>query len=593
MKPSNKLSLIHLSETLSIVFQSSHKWTLISALITIVRGCIPLLLLYVVKELIDVVSSHINGAESDLNKLYFTVALTAFFFLINAISGSVSSLVRERQSHYINDFVQDIIHKKTINIPYKYFEDANYQNTFYRALGDSSFRPARVFNSLLIIAQNSLTLLLILLVLSSAHWAMIPILIVSGIPIFYFRIIYTRKIYNYRKQHTEDERRVHYFNRLLTGKDFAKELRIFNLGDSFKEEYEFFKHDLRDKQWSLSKSKTKSEILVQLFATVVLLLIIAFVMNKAINGEITAGAMAMYFLALQRAYSVLQGLLGSLSSLYEDNLFLKNFFAFKNIDVKNEKTNAHFPKSIRSGIKISNLSFKYTNSKSWVLKNINLDIPRGKTIALVGNNGCGKTTLVKLLSGLYQPTSGQITIDNYNLHDISQNELANNISVIFQDFMLYNVNAQDNICYGNVRREKNLTSTQGAAQKAGINELFTNLPNGYNTTLGTLFKGSQMLSQGEWQRTALARSFYNTEAQVIILDEPTSSLDAFTESKLIAHFKEITKDKTAIIVSHRLSTIKLADIIVVMKDKSIVEVGSPQELLDKKGVYYDMINSLK
>ncbi|MBR8536293.1 ABC transporter ATP-binding protein [Carboxylicivirga sediminis] len=593
MKRVNKLSINHLLESLRIVYRSSPKWTLINTIITIIRGCIPLLLLYVVKELIDVVTNHINTINNNPQHLYYIIGATALFFLLNAISGSVSSLVRERQSHFVNDYVQNIIHKKTINIDYKYFEDANYQDTFYRALNDANFRPARVFYGILQLAQNSLTLLLILIILSNIHWAMIPVLIISGAPIFYFRIAHTRKIYQYRKQHTEDERRVHYFNRLLTAKDFAKELRVFNLGETFKREYEYFKHDLRDKQWTLSKSKTLYEVAVQVLATIILLLIIGYVVQQTVEGHISSGSMAMYFLALQRAYAVLQGLLSSLSSLYEDNLFLQNFIEFNNISIEKSIANQLFPNPIKTTIEIKNVSFKYPNTNKWVLKNISLTIPKGKTVALVGRNGCGKTSLVKLLAGLHQPNEGQITVDNINWHHIASSEISKNISVIFQDFMLYNVSAANNIRFGNMRRKDENGIIQEAAQKAGIHELFSNLPEGFDTTLGTLFKGSQMLSRGEWQRTALARSFYNTDAQIIILDEPTSSLDAFTEAKLIAHFKEITRNKTAIIVSHRLSTIKLADIVVVMENSGIAEVGAPDELLKQRGVYFSMLESLK
>jgi ATP-binding cassette subfamily B protein len=589
----NKLSLHHLFEALKIVYKSTPKWTIINSFVTIIRGGIPLLLLYVVKQLIDVVNNHMTGIDNDPQHIAFIVGLTAVFFLLNSVSGSVSSLIRERQSHFVNDYVQNIIHKKTINIDYKFFEDANYQDIFFRALNDASFRPARIFYSILQIGQNALTLLLILIILSNVHWGMVPLLIASSVPIFYFRINYTRKLYNYRKKHTEDERRVHYFNRLLTAKDFAKELRIFNLGQTFKKEYEYFKNELRDKQWSLAKSKTFSEILVQFFATLVLIFVIAYVVLLATEGHISSGSMAMYFLALQRAYSVLQGLLSGLSTLYEDNLFLRNFSEFRNINVEKPLATNQFPAPIKESIQLRNISFKYPNTSKWVLKDINLTIPKGQTVALVGNNGCGKTTLVKLLSGLHQPNEGSILVDGQNWQSISPYELSQNISVIFQDFMLYNVSASDNIRYGSMQRACHPSLIEEAAQKAGIKEVFSNLPNGFDTTLGTLFKGSQMLSRGEWQRTALARSFFNEDAQLVILDEPTSSLDAFTEANLIAHFKDIIKDRTALIVSHRLSTIKLADMVVVMKDAGIAEIGTPEELLKQKGVYYQMIQSLK
>ncbi len=587
-------SLTYILKSISIVYRSSPKWTCINTFVTIIRGIIPLLLLYIVKQLIDVVDSYIHNSFIDNTTLYFTIASAGVFFMLNSLTGAFNTLVRERQAHFVNDYIQNLIHKKTANIPFGYFEDANYQNIFYRALSDATIRPKRIFYGLLQIFQNILTLALILIVLTQIHWLMLPVLFIAGSPIVFFRVHYSQKLYHYRKEHTEDERKMHYYNRLLTAKDFAKELRVFGLGNLYKTEYENVKNKLRAKQWKLAKTKTSWEASVQVISTLVLLSIIVFVIKEAIDGHISNGSMAMYFLALQKAYSVLQTFLTSLTSLYEDNLFLKNFFDFQKIETKrNQNECEHFPLPIKDGIHLSNIYFKYPNTDKWILKDINLTIPKGKTVALVGKNGCGKTTLVKLLAGLYTPTKGSIKVDNTNWHNIDSTELSNNISIIFQDFMLYNVTALDNIRFGNTRRQTNIKDIRLAAEKAGIDHLFSNMNKGYNTTLGTLFRDSQMLSRGEWQRTALARSFYNTNAQLIILDEPTSSLDAFTEANLISHFKEITKDKTAVIVSHRLSTIKLADIIIVISNSGVAEVGSPDELIKKQGAYYEMIESLK
>lgn len=251
-----------------------------------------------------------------------------------------------------------------------------------------------------------------------------------------------------------------------------------------------------------------------------------------------------------------------------------------------------FPKEITQGIKFNNIGFKYRNTNTWVLQGLNFTIKPGETIAIVGANGSGKTTLIKLLAGLYEPTEGKIFVDATDWSSIRSDELAKNVSVIFQDFMLYNVSAQDNIWYGNVQGERNDELIHGAAKDAGVHNLFSSFAKGYDTTLGNLFKGSQPLSQGEWQRTALARSFYN-QATLILLDEPTSSLDAFTEAKLLDHFKSITQNRTAVIVSHRLSTIKLADRIVVLDQGRMAEIGSPHELEAKKGHYKEMVDSLK
>lgn len=588
-------SFFYLRQAIAIVYYSSPKWTFINVVITIFRGALPLLLLYVVKQIIDVVGEFLStsGSVNDHSAIYFAVGFGGIFFFLNAITGSLASLVRERQSYKVNDYIQNIIHEKTVQISYQYFEDPAYQNIFYRALTDATYRPSRIFYGFLGVAQNILTVVLVFAVLVSLHWGMLPFLVVAGAPTILFRLYYSKKIYSLRKDQTEDERRVNYFNQLLTGKSFAKELRVFNLGETFKEQYESMRNQLRDKQWKLLVSKTSWEVIVQIISTSALLLVFSFVVYEATQGTITNGSMAMYFLALHRGYAVLQELLGRISVLYEDNLFLKNFFEFKKIEIsgKNEQAN-DFPGILKEGISFKDVGFKYPNSDRWVFRHVNFTIPARKTVALVGANGSGKTTIVKLLAGLYQPVEGEIKADNVNWSSISSIEIAKHISVIFQDFMLYNVSAADNIRFGNVSKPFDKEEVVEAAKNAGIHDRFMGLENGYDTTLGTLFKGSEQLSQGEWQRTALARSFYNP-SQVIILDEPTSSLDAFTEASLISHFSEIAKDRTAIIISHRLSTIKLADVIVVLDGAGVAEVGEPKQLLAQKGVFYEMVESLK
>ncbi len=587
-------SVKNISGALKIIWKSSPLWSIINIILSIVKGILPLLLIYIVKLVIDSVDQIVSTGKPLLtnDEMISTFILAGLFFILNALAGSLNSLIREKQSYLVNDYIQNLIHKKTINIPYKYFEDSKYQNLFYRAIEESSYRPSKVFYGILGLFQNSITLGLIVGILMTLHWGLLPYLMLVSIPIIIFKLYYSKLFYNLRRDQTEDERKVNYFNRLLTSKDFAKELRIFNLGQLFKKEYESLRGNLRSKQYRLLKSRTLWETGVQILATIFLLVVFGFIIYRTINKEITSGDMAMYFLVLHRGYTVLQEWLMRIASLFEDNLFLKNFFEFLQIEVKKDvSANLHFPKPIKHGIEFNNVSFKYPNTKRWVLKDLNFTIKEGETVAIVGSNGAGKTTLVKLLAGLYKPTSGTITVDDTDWTQIKQDELADAVSVIFQDFMLYNVSAKKNIWYGNIKHEPDDISIHNAAQNAGIHEMFMSLPKSYDTILGTLFKNSEQLSRGEWQRTALARSFFN-KAQLIILDEPTSSLDAFTESNLINHFKEITNNRTSIIISHRMTTIKLADRIVVIDGNSVCETGSHEELLSINGTYKKMIDSL-
>ncbi len=588
-------SVKNITGVLKIFWKSSPFWSTINIVFSILKGILPLLLIYIVKLVIDDV---IRIAETGKPLLTDTEILNTFllagvFFLLNALIGAANSFVREKQSYLVNDYIQNIIHEKTINIPYRYFEDPEYQNIFYRAIEEASYRPSRVFYGLLGLLQNTVTLFLIIGVLMTLHWAILPYLLLISIPIIAFQLHYSKLFYFLKRDQTENERKVNYYNRLLTSKEFAKELRIFDLGRLFKSNYETLRADLRRKQLKLIKKRTFWETVVQIVATVFLLMIFGYIIYSTVTKEISTGDMAMYFLALHRGYSVLQEWLSRVSGLYEDNLFLKNFFEFLKIRIKKDITSKlHFPKPIRKEIVFKDVSFKYPNTRRWVLHDMNFSIQAGETVAIVGTNGAGKTTLVKMLAGLYNPTSGTITVDGVDWSQIRSDELADAVSVIFQDFMLYNVSAKKNIWFGNVKRRPDDEHITEAAKNAGIHDLFMKLPKGYETILGTLFKNSEQLSRGEWQRTALARSFFN-DAQLIILDEPTSSLDAFTEAGLLKHFREIASDRTAIIISHRLTTIKLADRIIVLDGNTIAETGTHDELMQSNGVYKKMIESLR
>ncbi|NPA37600.1 MAG: ABC transporter ATP-binding protein [Chlorobi bacterium] len=588
------LNLKNIKGALKIIWDSSPGWTLANITISIIKGTLPLVLIYIVKIIIDSVSEVISTGRPLLTDkdLINTFIIAGIFFFINALSGSLNAYIREKQAFLVNDHVQNLIHNKTINIPYGFYENPAYQNLFYRAIEESGYRPGKVFNGLLSLFQNTITLTLIVAVLLTLHWVMLPFLFLVSIPIIVFKLYYSRKFYKLKNKQTEQERKVRYFNRLLTSKDFAKELRIFDLGKYFKNEFETLRTELRKNQTKLIKSRTLWESTVQILATAFLLLVFAFIVYSTVTKKISTGDMAMYFLALHRGYTVLQEWLARFASLYEDNLFLKNFFEFLGLNTENAShRNLDFPKPLQKGIYFENISFRYPGTKKWILKNLSFEIKKGETIAIVGANGAGKTTIVKLLAGLYSPDKGKIKADNTDWENINRSRLADSVSVIFQDFMLYNASAKDNIRYGNIYREPENESIYQAAKDAGIHDLFINLPNGYETILGILFKNSKQLSRGEWQRTALARSFFNN-AQLIILDEPTSSLDAFTEARLINHFKEITKGRTAVIISHRLTTIKLADRIVVLDSNSITETGTHEELMAMNGTYKSMLDSL-
>lgn len=564
----------------------------------LVRGVLPLLLLYLVKLLVDeiqVVATN-PGGEDALHRLIALLIIAAVVFLTNALTATLGALVRERQSFVISDYFDNLIHNKTTRIDYGFFEHPKYQNVFFRALNEASFRPSRIFYGIIGLLQNLITLTVMGGILLMVHWSVSIVLLVVTLPVTIIRLRYARSLFNFKRENTDRERKVNYYNRLLTSREYAKELRTFELGTLFRERYHELKNDWRQNQYRMLKNKTLREVAVQILAAIAVFSVYGLIAYRAFQGYLSIGDVVLYFMALQRGYAYLQEFLGRISGLYEDSLFLNNLFEFLHLrearPVLSEQERYPFPARMKEGISFHNVGFHYPVNDRWVLRNASFDIHAGETVALVGINGAGKTTLVKLLCGLYKPVEGEIKIDGLPIDHIKWQERVDNISVIYQDFMLYNVSARENIWFGNVRREATDEKIIDAANQAGIHQIIDDFEKGYETTLGTLFEESEQLSPGQWQRLALARSFFNS-SQIVLLDEPTSALDAFSEAKLLKYIKSITENRTAVIISHRLSTIKMADRIIVLDGHRVVEDGHYNELLQKEGAFFKMVESLK
>lgn len=597
------MTLTYITRAMKLIWKSSPTSTLLNTLFVIIRGIMPLLMLYIIKQLIDTLITTANKSHynEDLHSIIysdFTLLLggIAILFVFNSVSASLHTLVKEHQTYSLRQTIANIIHNKSERINYVHFEDPTFQDTFHRAVSESQNKPQQIFYNIIGAMQSTITLCAFGYILLSIHWLM-PIMIVCiALPIVVLRIYFSRKFYAIRQQQTTEERRLKYYSRVMTAKEFAKELRLFGLSKIFKQKYNDTALSLHHTQEKLLIRSMIHEALTQLTISILMVVVFGFVIYQTLLGNITIGAIAMYFMALYRSYGMAQNLLQHIASIYDSNLYLKNLFEFIDMSVvdnppqkQKESTTDNETNNIVFSLK--ECSFKYPNTERTVLNNISLNIHRGEIVSIVGCNGSGKSTLVKILCGLYEPTSGSIELNGKPMSQYSQQEISENITAIFQDFMLYNTSAHDNIWYGNLSENSDIERIQLAAQKSGIAPVFEKLKNGYDTALGNLFPNSEMLSQGEWQRTALARSFYS-KARIIILDEPTSSLDAFTEASLIDNFRDITQGRTAIIISHRLSTIRMADRIIVLNNKKIAEIGTFDELMSQQGFLFSMVENL-
>ncbi|RIZ71099.1 MAG: ABC transporter ATP-binding protein [Methylococcales bacterium] len=439
------------------------------------------------------------------------------------------------------------------------------------------------------VGQNSLTLLTLVGLLFSLNWMIAAVLLIATVPGTLIRLRYSQQLYSWQRQRTSTERQAWYFQWMLTGEPHAKEIRLFDLGTLFIERFRNLRSTLRSERLHLATRLVLIDLLTQFASTLAIFYALAYITFQAVQGAITIGDLVMYYQAFQRGQNYLRETLKGLANLYEDSLFLTNLYEF--LDLKPRVVTPTSPKvvpqPIQHGISFDHVRFDYPNATHPILDDFTLTIRSGEHIALVAANGAGKTTFVKLLCRLYDPTTGRITIDGIDLREFDPALLRQQISVIFQDYAHYQLTARENIWLGNTTLASLDDKIEQAAHDTGADELIEKLSHGYDTRLGNWFDNSQELSIGEWQKIALARAFVR-DAQIIVLDEPTSALDASAEFDVFKKFRELAVGRTTILISHRLSTVRTADCIYVLTNGKITESGSHEDLMQFNGEYARM-----
>ena len=582
------LQALRVDRAVRLVWQASPGWTLINSALQIIQGILPLAALYLMKLIVDAVTFSINAPDKSqaFKQIILLIIIAGGVALLNALFHLLADIASEAMSLTVTDHVFDILHATSVEVDLEYYENPQYFDTLHRAQQEGPYRPTSIVNDLVRLAQNSVTLLAMTGLLLSLHWGVACVLFLAVLPGVFVRLKYANKMYHFHQERTKTERQALYINWVLTGDIHAKEVRLFGLGDLLIERFSKLHTKLRHEKLAIGKQRSTADFLAQASATIAVFASFAFIAYRTVHGSITLGDMVMYFQAFQRGLSSMRDLLGGMASLYEDNLFLSNFFEFLTLKPKiNEPVDPQpVPRPLQKGIIFEGVSFHYPSSKRKVLEDITFAIAPGETVALVGRNGCGKTTLAKLLCRLYDPDHGIITLDNIDLKQFEIKALRSNISVLFQDFVKYYLTARENIWFGNVDQPLDEEKVTAAAKQAGVHELIENLPEKYDTLLGKWFEDGEELSRGEWQKVALARTFLR-KSQIILLDEPASSLDPQAEYEIFQRFKELAEGVTAIFISHRLSTVKMADRIFVMDKGRIVESGTYDELMQMAGSF--------
>ena len=580
--------IVRLDRPIRLVWSSSRDWTLVHLGLVIVEGLLPLASLYLTKQIIDSVTTGIASADFSLalRQASLWIGLAAGTALLAAVSGSLSDYVREAQTLHVTNAVSDLLHSQSVAVDLGYYEDPQYYDTLQRAQQEAPWRPMQIVWGLTQVVQNSISLAGILVLLVAFNWLFGLILLVAVLPGTLVRFLYAQKRFDLQQSQTETDRQAWYFHWLLIDKNFAKELRLFQLGDFFRRLYNSSQLKLLKGQLGLSSRRLLAEFGVQTISTVTVYVTVGLAAYQALRGQITIGDLMMIYLGFQNGIGSLRSVLYGLAELYENNLFLSNFYKFMAIKpaILAPAEPRRMPEQPREGVRFENVSFTYPNCDQPALREVNLSLKPGEVIALVGENGSGKTTLVKLLCQLYRPSVGQIKLDGFSQECFDPIQWRQQFSVIFQDYAQYLLTAWENIWIGDNKREPERSQISTTAEMTGADEVIQRLPKAYDTPLGNYFKGGHELSIGEWQKVALARLFWR-KAQVFILDEPASSLDPLAEAALFERFRSLLNGRSAVLISHRFPTVQVADRIYVMEEGRIIEQGTHADLLRLNGQY--------
>ena len=561
--------------------------TLAMTVLTLLPALLPAAQAWVAKLIVDGV---VDAIRQDLPPAegfsHVAPYLGLEFALIFAgmLMGQVRSLVEHVLHARLTNYVNNLIIHKALALDLRFFEDRHFYDELENARHDADTRVLRVVTDSFTLVQGLVTLISIGALLTRFSPWLAVILFGATAPSFIAQSRYANLFFRVISWRVPESRLLRYLEELLTGQESAKEVKLFNLGDALLERYHTLYWRFYAEDRALALRRTGASLGWGLLSTVSYYGSYSWVLWRAVSGSITLGDMTMYLTIFRQAQSSFRSVVDGLGRLYENNLFLDHLFDFLALEPTMSPDGGRpVPASITGGIEFRNVSFRYPGTEEWVLRDINLHIKPGERVALVGLNGSGKTTLVKLLTRLYDPVEGQILLEGVDLREYSLESLRSRMGVIFQDYVRYHLTAQENIGFGQLEKLEDMAQVVTAAQKGGADSIIRRLPKGYQTRLGRRWEGSD-LSVGEWQKVALSRAFMR-DADIIVLDEPTASLDAEAEYAVFRRFSELTAGKIAVIISHRFSTVRMADRIVVLEGGHVAETGSHEELLSVGGTY--------
>jgi ATP-binding cassette, subfamily B, bacterial len=580
---------INVGRAFHLVWRSHPPTAALMGVWTLLGAGLPAGQAWIGKLIVDAVVAAIQTQVEAMAGLRSVAPLLAAEFALLVGSAAISqarSLTEHVLHSRLNLSINTRIIRKALDLDLTHFENAEFYDKLQNARREADWRGLQIVNGGFYLVQNVLTLLSFAALLVRFSPLLAVILFVATLPAFVAQSSYADLTFRVISWRAPEARKLAYLEHLLTDYDSVKEVKLFGLGEPLLGRYaDLFWTFLREDQ-TIAQRRSLASFGWGLLATLTYYGSYAWIVLRAVGRTITLGDMTLYLGIFRNSQQMFEAIFFGLSELYENGLFMSNLFAF--LELKPQLPLSANPlrqiPSVRSGIEFQGVAFRYEGHDEFALRDIDLVIHPGEKVALVGPNGAGKTTLIKLLTRLYDPTDGRILFDGVDLRDYDPDLLRRRIGVIFQDYVRYHLTAAENVGFGQIEALADRPRIETAASKSGAHPVISGLPEGYDTTLGRWFSRGRDLSGGEWQKIALGRAFMR-ECDILVLDEPTASLDAENELLVFQRFKELTEDKMAVIISHRFSTVRMADRIYVLDEGRIIEQGTHSALLARGGTY--------
>lgn len=571
-------------KAVGLVWSTNRTLTIILAVFTVAGGLLPAAIAYLGKLIVDsVVAASQTGGKAGMALAYVgleAIAVTLLTFSQRGLSVS-QSLLRVLLGQQVNE----LILQKALTLSLSHFEDSEFYDKMTRARREASNRPLSFVNRTFTLVQDVLALVTYGgLLLQFSLWAVV-VLAIAAIPQFIAETRFAGAAFRLFRWRSPETRQQTYLETLIAREDYAKEVQLYQLGRVFLNRYRQIFHRLYRQDRNLTLRRGFWGYLLGLFSTAAFYATYAWIAIEAIAGRITLGDMTMYLMVFRQGQTTFSGALSAIGGMYEDNLYLSNLYEFLEQDVSQSQGTAQRGTIPQDGVRFENVSFTYPGATQPALTHISFHLKPGEKLALVGKNGSGKTTLIKLLTRLYEPTEGRILLDGLDLRHWDIEVLRRRIGVIFQDFVRYQFIVGENVGVGDVEHLENHQRWKIAAEKGMAKSFIETLPKGFYTQLGRWFKSGTELSGGQWQKIALSRAFMRKKADILVLDEPTAAMDAEAEFQIFERFRTLTQHQMVLLISHRFSTVRMADKIVVLEGGKAIEEGTHQELLQAGGRY--------